>query len=261
MSHSAHYLALTQQNWGFVATEEQQRIASASILMAGCGLGSNIAVLAARTGFTRFVLADGDRVETSNLNRQAFRLEHVGRNKAEATALLIREVNPDAEIEVVSQFIQAKDAAGLVHGADLIVNLVDPGPALIAILAAAKAARKYTFFPLNVGFGGLLFTFGPDSPGIESLMVDAGDKGLFIGMLERLMLSLPPYLLEHMSIAERVGREAVPPPQLGVAVSLTAALVVTAMEGILTGKLPPLVPQIALLDSRAPAQLSWPVGR
>lgn len=61
-------------------------------------------MLAARTGFTKFILADGDKMEVNNLNRQPFSLCQTGRNKAGATAELIKEVNPEAEIEVFPQF-------------------------------------------------------------------------------------------------------------------------------------------------------------
>ncbi len=258
MPLSSDYLALTKQNWGFVAAPQQERLAGVRVLLAGCGLGSNIAVLAARSGFTRFTLCDGDKVEHSNLNRQAFRKNQLGQNKAEATATLVKEINPDADVVTFPKFILPGDAASLVQTAELIVNLVDPGPALIALLRAAQAEKKYTFFPLNVGFGALLFTFGPESPSIEKLMGESLGDNLFIGMLQKLMLGLPPYLLQHLDIAEKVGREGVPPPQLGVAASISASLVVTGMIGTLTGNPPPLVPEIGTLDGRAPGRITWP---
>ena len=116
------YQELVRQNWGFLSSEEQHAIAQTRVLLAGCGLGSNIAVLAARTGFSRFTLADGDVVETSNLNRQAFRVEHLGRNKAEVSESLIREINPDARVRAIPEFIQASDATGLVGGSDVVVK-------------------------------------------------------------------------------------------------------------------------------------------
>jgi molybdopterin-synthase adenylyltransferase len=90
------YEELVKSNWGFVSVEAQTKIRTAKVLLAGCGLGSNIAILAARTSFTNFILADGDKIELGNLNRQAFRLEHLGRNKADVAAELLSEVNPQA---------------------------------------------------------------------------------------------------------------------------------------------------------------------
>ncbi|MBA7620278.1 hypothetical protein ES703_27624 [subsurface metagenome] len=150
------YAELVDRNWGFLAPQDQERIKQAKVLLAGCGLGSNIAVLAARTGFTKFILADGDKVEINNLNRQAFRLDQVGKNKAEATAQLIQEINPEVEIEICPHFIAEYEAATLVTKANLIVNMVDPSPVLFTLNEVARSQSKLTLFPLNIGFGGAI---------------------------------------------------------------------------------------------------------
>ncbi len=252
------YQELTRQNWGFLSPEDQTLIARSRVLLAGCGLGSNIAVLAARTGFRQFVLADGDVVETSNLNRQVFRKEHVGQNKAHATANMVKEINPDAHIEVVPTFLQAKDATSRVQQCDLVVNMVDPGPALHAFLRAAREQGKISLFPLNVGFGGVLLAFGPESPSLEELVEPGPDDDLFVRIVATLMPAMPSYLWEFAWVAERVQREHVAPPQLGMAVSITASLVVGSMVQVALGASPPLVPAVISLDSREPSVVEWP---
>ena len=109
------YKAFVDRNWGYIKAEHQEQIRTTRLLITGCGLGSNIASLAVRTGFTKFTLADGDNVEINNLNRQTFRVEHLGKNKAEVTAQLIREVNPDTEINIIPNYISNKEAEGLVR--------------------------------------------------------------------------------------------------------------------------------------------------
>ena len=218
---------LTRQNWGFLSEKEQDLIGSTTVLLAGCGLGSNVAVLAARTGFQHFIAADGDLlVEASNLNRQAFRVEHLGQNKAEATSRLIREVNPDAEVEVVPRFLQAEDADAIVERSGLVVNMVDPGPALDSLLESARRQGKITLFPLNVAFGGLLLAFGPESPSMEELVGSDNGSGLFVRIVQRLAPSLPQYIWQFAWVAARVQQDGVAPPQLGIAASITASLVV-----------------------------------
>src|SRR5579885_865073 len=64
-STSQHTADLYLRNWAFIAPELQDRLAHTTLLTAGAGLGSVIAVLAARTGVQRFILADGDVVEES----------------------------------------------------------------------------------------------------------------------------------------------------------------------------------------------------
>ena len=71
--------------------EQRVRLSSACVGLAGAGgLGSNCATLLARCGVGRLVLVDFDVVSLSNLNRQNFLPEHVGRLKVEALASMLR---------------------------------------------------------------------------------------------------------------------------------------------------------------------------
>ena len=51
----------------------------------------------------------------------------------------------------------------------------------------------------------------------------------------RLAPALPSYLQGHFWVAEQMARTQAPPPQLGIAASQTAALLVTAMVKIAAG--------------------------
>ena len=89
------------------------------------GLGSNAAVSLARTGIGKLVLIDFDRVELSNLNRQAYFLEHVGMYKTEAIADIIRRINPFISIELKQAVITAENCMKLFEGTDLVIEAVD----------------------------------------------------------------------------------------------------------------------------------------
>lgn len=73
------YEELTLRNAGYVPPELQEKIRATRLLVAGCGLGSTIAEAAARVGFERFTLADGDSIAPHNLNRQAFTIMKDGK--------------------------------------------------------------------------------------------------------------------------------------------------------------------------------------
>ena len=75
--------------------ERQQHLYTASVGIAGLGgLGSNIAVQLTRLGIGHLTLADCDRVEISNLNRQSYRLCDIGRPKPEALTEQLLQINP-----------------------------------------------------------------------------------------------------------------------------------------------------------------------
>lgn len=246
------YAELIDRNWGFLSAQDQEKIKGTRILLAGCGLGSNIATLAARTGFTRFILADGDRVEISNLNRQAFRLEHVGKNKAEATAELIVEINPEVEMEILPHFITEKEASALVTKADLIVNMVDPGPVIFALNQVARNQNKIVFFPINAGFGGVVLAFSPDSATLEKMLGEIAKETLFLRLIEKIMPYLPylrSYAEKFSETMDDILRGTRPGPQLGIAASINAALVVAAMIRVVLGLPVKIAPEPLALDA------------
>lgn len=86
----------------YLSADRLRKIRSFSIGIAGCGgLGSNIAMCLVRSGFNDFTLADKDTIEPSNLNRQYFFADEIGRPKAETLRRRMLAVNPDARITVL----------------------------------------------------------------------------------------------------------------------------------------------------------------
>ncbi|MFC1934601.1 ThiF family adenylyltransferase [Chloroflexota bacterium] len=247
------YADLIARNWGFLTSQDQEKIKEAKILLAGCGLGSNIATLAARTGFIRFILADGDNVEVNNLNRQAFRLEHVGKNKAEATAKLIEEINPEVEIEILPHFITEEETTKLVTKAELIVNMVDPGPVIFSLNHVACHQNKMVFFPLNIGFGGMALVFSPDSATLEDILEkEVPEEVIFHRLIEKLTPFLPQlnsYFKQFPEVVDDITRRVRPVPQLGIAASINASLIVTAMIRTVLGLPVKVAPYPLALDA------------
>ena len=65
----------------------QKRFSAASVAVCGLGgLGSNIATSLARAGVGRLILVDFDRVDLSNLHRQQYKAQQIGRRKTDALA-------------------------------------------------------------------------------------------------------------------------------------------------------------------------------
>ena len=70
----------------------------------GCGsVGSTVAELLARFGFTKITLYDFDIVEPHNIANQMFYKRHIGKPKVEALKDIILEINPDAEPDIKLQ--------------------------------------------------------------------------------------------------------------------------------------------------------------
>ncbi|MEV1077637.1 ThiF family adenylyltransferase [Streptomyces sp. NPDC050211] len=122
----AYYRALTERNRGLIPDAVQQRLRTATVLVAGCGsTGGAVVEPLARLGMGRFVLAEPGEYELNNLNRQSARYADIGRNKAEVAAERVRAVNPFAETRVDTAGVRPDDAGPLLDGVDAVVDGVD----------------------------------------------------------------------------------------------------------------------------------------
>ena len=110
----------------YLGRDRLARLQRVTVGIAGAGgLGSNCAMHLVRSGFRRFVIADFDAVEPSNLNRQAYRLDQVGRPKVDALAENLRQVNPDAEIAAHKVRLTRENLRDLFAGCDAVVEALD----------------------------------------------------------------------------------------------------------------------------------------
>ena len=75
--------------------EMQTKLRNARVSVAGLGgLGSNIAVMLARSGIGELLLVDFDTVDVTNLNRQMYLIPQLGKPKAEALPEILYQINP-----------------------------------------------------------------------------------------------------------------------------------------------------------------------
>lgn len=227
---------LVSRNAQFIDTKLQSQLKAKRIFFAGCGLGSNIALLAARAGFSKFVIADFDKVELSNLNRQAFTRNHLQRNKASALRNVLLEIHPDAEVEYVSYELNPSNVNDFIDRSDLIVNTVDFDATCYAIQDKAISQGKPVLFPLNIGFGGLLLIFTEQTIRLQQMTDKATGNANFLKALSKSIkgYDIPEYVAPALAALDKYD-EAGFLPQTGIAANITASLAVTAMIGCIAG--------------------------
>ncbi len=94
--------------------------------IAGCGgLGSNCAVALVRTGIKHIVIADYDIIDESNLNRQYYFLNQVGRKKVFALRDNLMAIEPDVNIEVFDTRLDESNLIKIYGQCDIIVEAFD----------------------------------------------------------------------------------------------------------------------------------------
>jgi ThiF family len=251
---------LFSRNWAFITPELQHILDHTCLFAAGAGLSSTIVTLACRTGFGSFILADGDNVELSNLNRQAFFRRQIGENKATATAELLREIRPDVEVTVLPEFIENDSYAASLDRANIVINSIDyDNPALFALARDARARGIPMIIPLNLGWGGAAFVFTGDSmPLAEVLGVDPAASHSAADVSGRLVASafggspfgVPDYLAATLADFQTNGAQWPCEPQLGAAASLTAAMVVRAAAALAANEPIRVAPAASHIDLR-----------
>ena len=129
------------------------RLASVRVGIAGAGgLGSNVAMLLARSGVRQLVVADGDTVEPSNLNRQCFWPEDVGRPKVEALRDRLHVLDPDLSVDIRREWLCPASSLVVFQGCPIVVEALDAA-GLKADLCAALLVGGF-FVVAASGLGG-----------------------------------------------------------------------------------------------------------
>ncbi len=141
----------------------QESLLAASVLLVGLGgLGSPAALYLASAGVGRLLLADGDCVELSNLQRQIAHGEaDLGVNKARSAAAAIAALNSETQVEVIETRLVAADLPAILQSVDLVVDASDNYPVRFALNRACIAAGIPLVSAAAVRAEGQLAVFDP----------------------------------------------------------------------------------------------------
>ena len=139
-----------------LAPAQRRRLAEARVGIAGAGgLGSNCAVLLARSGVGRLTIADHDVVSLSNLNRQFYWPRHLGRPKVDALGEILRDLNGAIRLDLRRERLEAGTVGAVFAGCSVVVEAVD-GPDIKRELVEALLRAGHTVVSASgmAGWGG-----------------------------------------------------------------------------------------------------------
>lgn len=103
-----------------------EKVKKARVAIAGLGgLGSHVAISLARTGVGHLHLIDFDKVEPSNLNRQEYRISHLGRYKTEALKEQIEDINPYITVSITTKKITEDNIGQIFKDETLVCEAFD----------------------------------------------------------------------------------------------------------------------------------------
>lgn len=240
MSYSQRF----ERNLGFFSTEEQEKLRTSSIAVAGVGGdGGMLAVQLARMGIGEIRLADPDPFEIENSNRQAVcNTDTIGMNKAKAVGELLQKINPEIKVSIFEQGVTAQNTSEFLEGVDLLVDETELTIPSVGV-GLAREARNISIPNLtafNIGFGAVVTTYRPEGPTLENTL--GIDKDLSLDEIAEVEIPLSrwlPYLPKYgdINVLEKVAKGEKPAPSVapGVAIAAGAAATQAALN-LLCGK-------------------------
>ncbi|HXK55758.1 MAG TPA: molybdopterin-synthase adenylyltransferase MoeB [Gammaproteobacteria bacterium] len=208
----------------------QERLLASRVLIVGLGgLGSPVAMYLAAAGVGELVLADYDRVDLSNLQRQIIHTsERIGMQKVDSAALTLTQINPDCRVLKCAEKLEGKALLEQVAGADLVVDGSDNFATRFAVNDACVATQTPLVSGAAIRTEGQIsvFTGRPGDPCYRCLYGTGGEMD------------------------ETCSQNGVVAPLVGIIGSMQA---IEAIK-VLTGAGAPLAGRLMLLDA---LQMEW----
>ena len=132
------------------------------------GLGCPATLYLAAAGIGRLTVADSDRVDLTNLQRQIlYRTESVGAQKAFAARSTLRAVNPDVDVVPLTARVSAAELDELARDADVVLDCTDNFATRHAVNRACVAHRRPLVSGAAIRFDAQVMVFDrrqPDAP-------------------------------------------------------------------------------------------------
>lgn len=174
MSRYARQIALPE-----VGAEGQARLARAHVLVVGAGgLGAPALLYLAGAGVGRITLLDGDAVAASNLHRQPiFRMDQIGRPKAQAAADALAALNPQVRIDARADWLDPANAPDLVAQADVVLDCADTFAASLTLSDACLAQGKPLITGSALGLAGYAAGCCGTAPSLRAVFPDLPERG------------------------------------------------------------------------------------
>lgn len=206
------YEQLYCRNIGSFDLSEQSRVKHLKIGILGAGtIGGLCAYALARMGVGTLRIADFDRYEPSNLNRQfGARIDTLGKLKARVVADELLKINPYLNVEVIEEPIVARNALEFTEGMDAVIDGIDffEMENQLHVHRAARQQGLWVFAAQGFNLQGSVVSFDPSGVGLEDLITESGG---FLGVERRISIQraieaffpvlpawLTPSLLEHV---------------------------------------------------------------
>lgn len=180
-----------------IGMEGQARLGRSAVFVLGAGgLGSPVLQYLAAAGVGRLGIADMDRVEVSNLQRQVVHGDaDIGSKKIESARESVLRINSTVRVDVFDEFVDGENIDAFLADYEVGVGCVDNiGARYVLDAACVRQGKKHVFGAIR-GFEGQAGVFGaggacyrcffrePPDAGWEPNALDKGVLGSVAGVI------------------------------------------------------------------------------
>ncbi|CAL2083576.1 ThiF family protein [Tenacibaculum sp. 190524A02b] len=233
---------LYKRNYLYVSDEDQIQLKNFPVLIAGAGLGSNIAENLIRIGFENLTIVDGDIVEITNLNRQNYTYEDVGVHKVDVLYKRLKTINPNINLKPIAQFITPDNLTEIIKECKVVINAIDfENNMSIHLDDFCMEHDIIILHPYNLGLAGAVCVI--DKTSLNFRDIQKNKKSFSELDVVKYFLSYLRFWDEPQEFLEDIlnnylsdDNKEPSPPQLGIASSLVAAMCTSLIYKICTRK-------------------------
>jgi molybdopterin/thiamine biosynthesis adenylyltransferase len=228
------------RNLGWVTRDEQALLRGKRVAIAGLGGVGGVHLLTlARLGVGSFSIADFDRFDWPNFNRQVgATVDTVGRPKLEVLTEMARAINPRVELRQFPEGVTPDNVDAFLDGADAYVDGLDffafGARELTFARCHARGVPAITVAPL--GMGAALLNFLPGRMSFEDYfgVAGRGDDEKTV----RFLVGLSPALLQRRYLVDPafVDFDRQAGPSTPMSVQLCAGIAATEALKIMLGR-------------------------
>jgi adenylyltransferase/sulfurtransferase len=186
----------------------QRKLLDAKVLMVGAGgLGSPAAMYLAAAGVGTLGIADFDRVDLTNLQRQLLHdTDDVGRPKVASAADRIAGINPDVNVIQHDVVLSSENALDILEPYDIVVDGSDNFPVRYLVNDATQMLGKPLAYGSIYQFDGQASVFmpGPNTPCYRCLFPQPPPPGAVPSCSEAGVFGVLPGIIGSIQAVEAI---------------------------------------------------------
>jgi molybdopterin/thiamine biosynthesis adenylyltransferase len=228
------------RNIGWVTAPEQAALRGKRVAIAGLGgVGGIHLVTLARLGVGAFHLADFDRFDLANFNRQSgAMMSTLGEPKVDVLAAMARDIDPDIEVVAFPNGVDGQNLEAFLAGVDVYVDGLDffAFDARRATFAACARLRVPAVTAAPLGMGAAVLNFLPGGMTFEQYFQLEGHSEDEQAI--RFLLGLAPATLHRGYLVDpsAVDLKTRKGPSTAMACQICAGIAVTEALKIMLGR-------------------------